>query len=217
MDMGSKQSELPRTAQAVDRLILTLRGQKVILDTDPAAIYGIQTKALNQAVKRNLGRFPGDFIFKLTAVEVRILNRSQFVTGSQKHRDPRFPPFAFTEHGAIMAATVLDSSRAVQMSVFVVRAFVKMRAALTHTLGLTRKLAALEAELKSRLNVHEAAIVDVLERIMRILDPTPLPPPPLEPPKPEIGFHVKEEELPYRIERRGRRASTRSGVSGGWQ
>jgi hypothetical protein len=129
------------------------------------------------------------------------INRSQIVTGSQKHRDPRLLPYAFTEHGAIMAANVLNSERAVQMSVFVVRAFVKMRSALTDTRELARKLAALETELKSRLDLHEVAIVEVLQRIMKILDP---PPPPPGPPAPEIGFHVKESPVPYRTKKKGR-------------
>ena len=110
-------------------------------------------------------------------------------------------PRAFTEHGAIMAANVLNSPRAAQMSVFVVRAFVRMRSMLTDTRELARKLAALEQELKARLDVHEVAIVDFLQRIMKILDP---PPPPPEPPPPEIGFHVKEEALPYRTRKRGK-------------
>ena len=102
-----------------------------------------------------------------------------------------------------MAANVLNSPRAARMSVFVVRAFVKMRAALSDTRELSRKLAALEAELKSRLDTHEVAIVDVLQRIMRILDPPP--PLPAQPP-PEIGFHVKEDAVPYRIRRKTARA-----------
>jgi hypothetical protein len=98
-----------------------------------------------------------------------------------------------------MAANVLNSPQAAQMSVFVVRAFVKMRSLLTDTRELARKLAALEQELKARLDVHEAAIVEFLQRIMKILDP---PPPPPEPSPPEIGFHVKEDAVPYRIKRR---------------
>ena len=101
-----------------------------------------------------------------------------------------------------MAANVLNSDRAAQMSVFVVRAFVKMRAAFGDTRQLARKLASLEQELKTRLDIHEAAIVDVLQRIMKILDP---PPPPPQPPPPEIGFHVREDSVPYRA-RRIRRA-----------
>ena len=103
-------------------------------------------------------------------------------------------PYAFTEHGAIMAATVLNSPRAVQMSVFVVRAFVAMRAALSDTAALARKLAALEREVKARLDGHDAAIVDVLRRFLEILDPPPLPEPP---PKPPIGFGVKEKSARY--------------------
>ena len=185
----------------IDSLIIEVRGEKVILDASLASVYGVSTKALNQAIKRNARRFPPDFVFRLTIEETEALNRSQFVTGSQKHRDPRSLPYAFTEHGAIMAANVLNSTRAVDMSVFVVRAFLKMRSALKDTGDWAQKLAALEQELKARLDIHEAAIVDVLQRIMRILDPPPEPPAP-EPPKPEIGFHMREEPPPYRQTRR---------------
>ena len=112
-------------------------------------------------------------------------------------------PYAFTEHGAIMAANVLNSPHAAQMSVFVVRAFVKMRSLLTDTRDLARKLAALEQELKARLDVHETAIVEFLQRMMKLLDP---PPPLPEPPAPEIGFHVKEDAVRYRVKTRGTQA-----------
>jgi hypothetical protein len=192
----------------IDSLITTVRGQKVILDADLARIYEVPTKALNQAIKRNRGRFPSDFLFKLTAEESAQLKRSQSVTSSLRSQivtsntgwgGRRYAPYAFTEHGAIMAANVLNSPRATQMSVFVVRAFVKMRSMLTDTRDLARKLAALEQDLKGRLDIHEAAIVEVLQRIMKILDP---PPPPPEPPPPEIGFHVKEDAVPYRTKRK---------------
>lgn len=114
-------------------------------------------------------------------------------------------PYAFAEQGAIMAANVLNSSQAVRMSVFVVRAFVKMRELLGGTKELANQLKALEAKLTARLDGHEAAIVDVLQRIMRILDP---PPPPPEQLPPEIGFHVREEPVPYRV----RREATSSGA-----
>lgn len=188
----------------LDEQILTIRGQKVILDVALAGIYGVQTKALNQAVRRNADRFPDDFSFRLTAREWRDLksqsgtssseasprerveaNRSQFVTGSQQHRDPRSLPHAFTEHGAMMAANVLNSPRAAQMSVFVVRAFVRMRALLAGDRQLAKELAALEKKLTDRMDVHESAIVEVLRRVMLLLDP---PPPPPRPPKPKIGF-----------------------------
>ena len=108
-------------------------------------------------------------------------------------------PLAFTEDGAIMGASVLNSPEAVRLSVFVVRAFVKMRELLGGTRELARQLKELEAKLTARLDVHEAAIVNVLQRLMQILDP---PPPPMEPPVPEIGFHVKEDAAPYRVKRK---------------
>ncbi len=114
------------TVEQVENRIMTVRGQKVMLDTDLAELYGVPTKRLNEQVKRNPSRFPPDFVFRLNREEVEGVNRSQFATGSQKHRDPRFPPFAFTEHGAIMAATVLNSPSAVGMSVDV-GAFTRMR------------------------------------------------------------------------------------------
>ena len=126
--MSVKGSSAP--VENLDRLIYEIRGQKVMLDADLAVVYAVTTKRLNEAVKRNSERFPPDFMFQLNAQELAALtsqsatsNRSQFATGSQKHRDPRFRPWAFTEHGAIMAANVLNSPRATQMSVFVVRAF----------------------------------------------------------------------------------------------
>ena len=138
----------------------------MILDSDLAKIYGVPTKALNQATKRNRERFPDDFMFRLTGNELEILrsqiatlNRSQFVTGSQKHRDPRALPYAFTEHGAVMEANVLNSERAVTMSVYVVRAFVKLREVLASSEELARKLDDLERKLTGRLDVHEKAII----------------------------------------------------------
>ena len=173
-------------------VIRTLCGQKVILDADLARIYGVTTKRLNEQVKRNAKRFPPDFLFQLTAKEVDSL-RSQIATlksGRGQHR--KFLPYAFTENGAVMAANVLNSPAAVRMSVFVVRAFVKMRELLGGTKELAKQLAALEKQLTARLNVHESVIVDVLRRVMDILDPPPLP----EPPRRRIGFHVEPEARP---------------------
>ncbi len=171
--------------------IRTIRGKKVILDFDLADIYGVPTKALNQAVKRNLKRFPDDFLFRLSAKEVDDLMRSQIVTASK--RNVRYLPYAFTENGAVMAANVLNSPAAVRMSVFVVRAFVQMRDLLGGTKELAKQLAALEKKLTARLDGHEAAIIQVLRRVMDILDP---PPPPPEPPRRRIGFRVGQEEKP---------------------
>jgi hypothetical protein len=151
----------------------------------PELIYGVSAKALNQAVKRNRGRFPADFMFRLSRHEL-VKNRSQFVTGPAKHRDPRFRPFAFTEQCAIMAANVLNSVTAARMSVFVVRAFVKMRAMLSSDKGLAEELKQLEKKLTGRLDSHEIAIVNVLRRLIKLLEPVPDGPEPK--PKGPIGF-----------------------------
>ena len=153
----------------------------------------------NQAIKRNLARFPPDFLFQITREELVNL-KSQFVISSPAHAEVapsghggrRKLPWAFTEHGAIMAANVLNSAKAIQMSVFVIRAFVKMRGALSETTKMAAKLSALEQEIKGRLDTHEKAIVDVLQQLMEILNPDEILIPDSEP-KREIGFHVKEE------------------------
>jgi hypothetical protein len=170
----------------LEMLIYEIRGQRVMLDSDLARIYGTPTGALNRAVKRNRERFPADFVFRLTGRESEVL-RCQIgtlKTGRGHHR--KYLPYAFTEHGAIMAANVLNSLRAVQMSVFVVRAFLKMRSLLGDKRDLAQKLASVEKELKKRLDVHEAVIVTILQRVMDIIDPPALPAPP---PKPRIGFN----------------------------
>jgi phage regulator Rha-like protein len=154
-----------------------------MLDFDLARVYGVETKSLNRAVKRNADRFPKDFMFQISSNESKNL-KYQIGTSSSGHGGRRRRPYAFTEHGAIMAANVLNSARAVQMSVFVVRAFLKMRALLGDKRESAQKLASLETELKKRLDVHEAVIVTILQRVMDIIDP-PLT---LQPPKPRIGF-----------------------------
>lgn len=151
----------------IARAILLLRGQRVILDAELAALFGVTTKRLNEQVKRNAERFPEDFLFRLTRAETEALNRSQIATGSQKHRDPRFPPFAFTEHGAIMAATILNSPRAVEMSVFMVRAFVRLRELLASNTALARKLGELECKYKH----HDEAIAAILSAIRELMNP----------------------------------------------
>jgi hypothetical protein len=190
--------------EPVEPLIQVVRGERIILDGDLARIYGGPTKRLNEQVKRNTERFAPDFAFRLTNDEaVKLLRsrsqiatdpegnlKSQFATSSFGHGGRRKLPFAFTEHGAIMAANVLNSPQATQMSVYVVRAFVKMRSVLSNTRSLARKLAQLEKELKSRLDLHETAIVEVLQRVMEILDMPPQP----EPKRRQIGFHTDDEE-----------------------
>jgi hypothetical protein len=123
--------------------IVIVRGQRVLLDSDSAELYGVRTERLNQQVRRNQDRFPGDFVFLLKINELRQM-RLQFASASRGKRNARFQPLVFTEHGAIMAATVLNSPRAVEMSVYVVRAFVKLRELLASNTELARKLEALE-------------------------------------------------------------------------
>jgi len=190
--------------RAVETVILTVRAQKVILDADLARVYGVPTKALNQAVKRNAEKFPEDFAFHLTAQEVTALKsqsvtssargmRSQIVTASDK-RNVRFLPYAFTEHGAIMAATVLNSPDAVRMSVFVVRAFVKMREYLMNRAELEKRL----SDIEKTLLAHDTALRDVYQKIRPLL----LAPP--DPPRKEIGFGVKEVRARYIVKRKGK-------------
>lgn len=152
-------------AETITQSIIVVRGQRVLLDADLAALYGVPTKALNQAVKRNSARFPPDFLFRLTAAEVGAMHRSQSVTGSQRHRDPRHAPLAFTEHGALMAATVLNSPRAVEMSVFIVRAFVHLRRSLESNAALTRQL----DELERKYRDHDDAIAAILAAIRNLM------------------------------------------------
>ncbi len=181
--------------------IFTIRGERVVLDSDLAEIYGVETKRLNEQVRRNLDRFPSDFSFELTQAEADEVkrSRSQFATLKQG-TNIKYLPRVFTKHGALMAANVLNSKRAVEMSVFVVRAFTKMRTALSDTRELARKLASLEREVKSRLDSHDAAIVDVMQRILDLIDPPEHPAPP--PPPRKIGFSAKESPAKYRTRRR---------------
>jgi hypothetical protein len=162
---------MPQSSELANELparIVTVRGKRVILDSDLAALYGVSTKRFNEAVKRNLDRFPLDFSFPLEDQDVAIL-RSQIATSSESHDQwggRRYRPRVFTEHGAIMAAMVLNSARAIQMSVYVVRAFVEMRqlatsnaATLRRLDSLERSVAALDAETRKQFDqVHEAIL-----------------------------------------------------------
>lgn len=163
----------------IEPLIVTIRGQKVILDNHLAALYDVPVKRLNEQVKRNRERFPDDFMFRLTAGEVAAL-RSQNATlnpGRGQHR--KYLPYAFTEHGSIMAANVLNSPRAVELSVFVVRAFLNLRRlALTHK-DLADKL----AELERRVTGHDDSIRQLVSAIRQLMTP-----PSSDKPKRRIGF-----------------------------
>ena len=243
--MTLEQPSSPPAGESIPQLIQCVRGQRVMLDADLARIYGVQTRALNQAIKRNLDRFPGDFILDLRAClesssgkglrarrggwrgAPRAHIRKKSVTEAQRSQPPRpaaRPPEilskhalsreeilrtsqsvmslrklrfskrvrAFTEHGAVMAAMVLGSPRAVAMSVYVVRAFIKMREDLAANALILRRL----AEIDKTLLVHDAGLRDIYQKLRPLLEPPPLPP------KPQIGFHLKEDALPYRARRR---------------
>ena len=184
-----------------------IRDVAVILDADLAAIYGVPTKRLNEQVKRNRDRFPADFAFVLTAEEWRSLrlnepetigsqvdkgNWSQIATGSNpaKHRGKRARPYAFTEHGALMAANVLRSAAAVKMSVFIVRAFVRQRELLAGNEAILRRL----AEIDKTLLLHDRGLRDLYRKLLPLLQPP-------DAPKRELGFHVRERTATYRVKR----------------
>jgi ORF6N domain-containing protein len=190
--------------------IRSVRGQKVILDFDLAALYGVTTKALNQAVKRNATRFPVDLMFQLTSEETHSLrsqfvttnrqvverevpakNWSQFVTSSSKHRGATYRPYAFTEQGVAMLSSVLNSERAVKVNIAIMRAFVKLR----KTLETNRELARKFAELENRVGKHDEEITAIIEAIRQLMTPP-------ETPRREIGFHVREKPPRYRTRKR---------------
>lgn len=172
------------TIEPIDPVIRTIRGQRVILDADLAKIYGTSTMRLNEQVKRNKSRFPSDFLFQLTIEEWHSLI-SQIAISKKGRGGRRKLPYVFTEHGAVMAANVLSSERAIAMSVYVVRAFVKLREVLASTDELRTKLDDLERKLTGKLDTHEKAIVELFAQIRKLLKP---PPPQPEPKRRRIGF-----------------------------
>ena len=149
--------------------ILELRGKKVILDSDLARLYGTTTTRLNQAAKRNRDRFPEDFMFQLTSEESKILI-SQIVTSRSGHGGRRKLPYAFTEHGAVMAASVLNTPKAVEVSVYVVRAFVRQRALLASHAELALKLEQLEKKLLVSFTLHEDRLDDHENQLEQIIE-----------------------------------------------
>lgn len=167
-------------AEFVERRILSIRGHNVIIDADLAELYSVETKRLNEQVKRNSERFPPDFVFQLTRKEFENL-KSQSATSSGGHGGRRTPPYAFTEHGAIMVANVLRSERAIEMSVFVVRAFVRLRGILSSQLEMLRKL----EELEDKVGAHDEAIQTIVAAIRQMMTPTQS--------TPKIGFDVENE------------------------
>jgi hypothetical protein len=193
--------KMMKPKKPIESLILTIREQRVILAPELADLYGVETRVLNQAVKRNAERFPEDFIFQLAAWEFSALKdagtvasdgraalRSQIVILEQG-RHAKYPPYAFTEHGAIMAAMVLNSPQAVTMSVYVVRAFMQMREQLAANAAILKRL----AEIDKTLLDHDSALRAIWTKLQPLLAPPP------EEPKKEIGFHIKENAPPYQV------------------
>jgi len=175
-------------------LIVTVRNQKVIVDRDLAEIYGVETRRLNEQVKRNSDRFPEDFMFQLTKEEAVLWARSRSQIAILKRgKNIKYLPYAFTEHGAIMAANVLNSPRAVRMSVFVVRAFVRLREMLSTHKELAHKL----AELERKLQNHDESIRSLVVAIRQLMKQP-------EPKKRPIGFLVEEPRVPYRTKMKGK-------------
>jgi hypothetical protein len=186
--------------EQLEPLIFTIRERRVLLDKDLARLYGVSTKRFNQAVIRNRRRFPADFAFQITSPELQNL-RSQFVTSSSQaidlaydrtnssqsamssHGGRRHLPWVFTEHGALMAANILRSDRAVQMSVFVVRAFVRLREHVAANTAILKRL----AEIDSTLLQHDSALRDLYRKLLPLLQP------PADPPKRRIGFHSDDK------------------------
>ena len=167
--------------QRVERCILLVRGEKVMLDADLAKLYGVTTKRLNEQVKRNRNRFPEDFMFQLTTLE-----KSEVVANCDHLHNLKFSrtlPYAFTEHGAIMLASVLNTTRAIEMSVYIVRAFVTLREMLITHKELAHKLAELERCVAS----HDVRIRSLFEAIKQLTAPP-------EPKRRRIGFHSHEQE-----------------------
>jgi hypothetical protein len=166
----------------INRLILTMRGQKVILASDLARIYGVETFRFNEAVKRNLARFPEDFLFRLSNdewAELKSLTSRNAILKPGRGKHQKYPPYAFTEHGALMAANLLKSPRAIEMSVYVIRAFVRMRGELAQNQQWARRL----AEIEKTLMGHDSALRDLYNKIRPLLTPP-------EPKRGEIGFHT---------------------------
>jgi hypothetical protein len=170
--------------ERIKNIILPLRGTRVIIDSDLAKIYGVTTKKLNQAVKRNIHRFPHDFLFQISQKE-----KEEVVTICDHLSNLKFSPYlplAFTEHGAIMAASVLNSQRAIEVSVYVVRAFVKLRELAFHHREVSIRL----AELEKHLGIHDSQIEAILKALRQLMLPRPIP-------KKKIGFQLKEKRIPY--------------------
>lgn len=178
--------------EQIERSILMARGHKVMLDRDLAQLYGVETKVLNQAVRRNQARFPSDFMFQLTADEAEIL-RSQTVTlKGGRGRHTKYPPYAFTENGVAMLSGVLSSERAIAVNIEIMRAFTRLREVLANHETLVRRLDEIEKKYDKRFSA-------VFEAIRQLMAPTPVPK------KPPIGFHANISDPAPKSKAAGRR------------
>jgi phage regulator Rha-like protein len=170
----------------ITRAILIVRGHKMLLDADLAAMYGVETKVLLQAVKRNLRRFPADFMIQLTAAEWVVL-RSQIVTSKADRGGRRYAPYAFSEQGVAMLSSVLNSERAITVNIEIMRAFVRMRELLASNKELARQLKELETRVTRKLATHDQAITGILKAIRELMNPP-------EDKKRPIGFVELQEK-----------------------
>ena len=167
--------------EVIESRIFVIRGLKVMLSTHLAELYGVEAKVLNQAVKRNMSRFPEDFMFQLTWEELGAVSRSQIVTlNKARGENVKYLPYAFTEQGVAMLSSVLNSERAVQVNILIMRAFIKIR----EILSTHKELAAKLSELEHKVSKHDTDILTIFEAIRQLMAPPP------EPPKRRIGFHA---------------------------
>lgn len=186
ISLAMTESSPPSKLVRVESAIFLIRGRRAMLDSDLAAIYGTSTMRLNEQFRRNRRRFPKDFAFQLTSTEFKRLI-SQFAISKKGRGGRRTLPWVFTEHGALMLASVLNSQVAIQASVRVVRAFVRLREMVAANAKLTIKL----RDLERRLDSHDEAIVELFTVLKQLLQPEVKP-------KREIGFHVRERAAAYR-------------------
>ena len=186
-----------KLSKPIQAVIRTIRSRKVILDMDLAAIYSVTTKRLNEQVKRNKSRFPEDFMFRLAPREKKeVVAKCDHLTNLKFSKSL---PYAFTEHGAMMVATILSTPEAVKMSVFVVRAFVRMREQLTANTAILRRL----AEIDRALLLHDKDLSALWDRLQLLLEPPDEDS--TDDPKPDIGFHVREDSPAYRAVKKRKR------------
>jgi phage regulator Rha-like protein len=194
MSKNERNTAPPLALDVIAGRILLLRGQRVMLDTDLAALFGVPTKRFNAAVRRNLARFPVDFMFPLTNQDLAAL-RSQIATlktGRGQHR--KYPPYAFTEHGAIMAATILNSQRATEVSVYVVRAFVRLRELLASNKELAAKLEELEQRTEALALRHDTLAANTRVQLRQMFEAIRELMSPPDPKRRPIGFITPEEK-----------------------